>query len=542
MTFKCTIPGVSLKVFGRAIQSLSKIGDELYFEPREDGLFLRSVNSCRSAYACFQFAPNFFDHYVDVSLPAEMNEDEDEAFRCKIGMKSIMSVFRNLVNIDKTVEKCRISFNSDEDRLVFQMYCRHGIIKTHKLAFIECETLQAVSSKDMCPNKITSLPKLLCDAVLNFQANQEEITLIVRPDFLALQNYVDDDQDKSKVMRTEVTLSPDEFDQYQVGVDTDITFCLKELRAILAFADLTNLPLSLHFEGAGRPITFSITGDLSYEATFVLATLAEVEGPGNGPSSSQVQTNKLVKSSREQFHGTNHSSARLGKTASQLADQNAERRLEHEDRQADTQSDEQTMSFAVEDVSITNPASFVNRFEPGRKDNSSSIDNYKQNTISRSKQKSVGRNSCREATISDQHGRSGRERRGQTPAGQRVGEFESGNEDSYQGDFNNCDNRLAEVEAEQPVAVLPQAREENRLISAEGLEPGNSGSPVIPIQNADFSTVDDVDEEEEDDDEVPATPPSKKFRSVFFGTQSSTQPSQSQSKAAILALNSDSDD
>lgn len=34
-----------------------------------------------------------------------------------------------------------------------------GIIKTHNLAIIECETLQAVFSKDMSPNQLTAQAK-----------------------------------------------------------------------------------------------------------------------------------------------------------------------------------------------------------------------------------------------------------------------------------------------------------------------------------------------------------------------------------------------
>ena len=41
--------------------------------------------------------------------------------------------------------------------------------------------------------------------------------------------------DKSKVIYTELTLDPDEFDNYQVGIDTEITFCLKEFRVRLFF-------------------------------------------------------------------------------------------------------------------------------------------------------------------------------------------------------------------------------------------------------------------------------------------------------------------
>ena len=36
-----------------------------------------------------------------------------------------------------------------------------------------------------------------------------------------------------KAIRTELSLTPDEFDSYTVGVDTEVTFCLKEFRVCL---------------------------------------------------------------------------------------------------------------------------------------------------------------------------------------------------------------------------------------------------------------------------------------------------------------------
>ncbi|XP_022343172.2 cell cycle checkpoint control protein RAD9A-like [Crassostrea virginica] len=271
---KCVIPGVNIKVFGRAIHSLSKIGDELYIEPLPHGLALRTVNSSRSAYACFLFSPTFFQHYDDGN-PNVSSQDSDDGIRCKIAIKSCLTVFKSMSNVEKTVEKCQINLNVQKARLIFKLYCKHGIVKTHNLAFIECETLQAVFSKDMCPNQLTAQPRLLCDTVVNFQANQEEISLIVSPEKITFKNYVDDEPDPSKVVHTALNLDPDEFDNCQIGVDTNITFCLKEFRAVLAFAEVTAMPLNIKFETAGRPIVLSIDADSAFEANFVLATLAE---------------------------------------------------------------------------------------------------------------------------------------------------------------------------------------------------------------------------------------------------------------------------
>lgn len=53
-------------------------------------------------------------------------------------------------------------------------------------------------------------------------------------------------------VRTELALEPSEFDSLHVGVDTTITFSLKELRALLTFAEFFNLAVSGHFDTPGR--------------------------------------------------------------------------------------------------------------------------------------------------------------------------------------------------------------------------------------------------------------------------------------------------
>lgn len=139
---KCVITGANIKALGRAIHSLSRIGEELYFEPLDDGLCLRSVNSSRSAYACFNFAPLFF-HSFEVT---------GGSCHCKIYMKSVVSVFRSLPSLEKTVEKCLINLNTNSSRLVIQLFCKYGVTKTHNLSYQDCESLQAVYNPDTCPN------------------------------------------------------------------------------------------------------------------------------------------------------------------------------------------------------------------------------------------------------------------------------------------------------------------------------------------------------------------------------------------------------
>jgi len=55
-----------------------------------------------------------------------------------------------------------------------------------------------------------------------------------------------------KTVRTELCLESGEFDNYSIGVDTSITFCLREFRALLSFAEAVNLPVTANFDTGGR--------------------------------------------------------------------------------------------------------------------------------------------------------------------------------------------------------------------------------------------------------------------------------------------------
>jgi hypothetical protein len=77
-----------------------------------------------------------------------------------------------------------------------RLYYISGIKKVYKLAFEEVEPVQAVYSRDNCPNKIVSPPKKFIDCYNNFHAHLDEISLVVTKDGLKVKSYVDDAKSK----------------------------------------------------------------------------------------------------------------------------------------------------------------------------------------------------------------------------------------------------------------------------------------------------------------------------------------------------------
>ncbi|NXD45123.1 RAD9A protein, partial [Copsychus sechellarum] len=289
---------------------LSRIGDELYLEPTEGGLSLRAVNSSRSAFASFLFAPLFFQLYE----PGSTGPDT-ELFRCKVHMKSFLGIFRSLPSLEKSVGKCLILLKPRASRLVLQLHCKYGVTKTHNLAFQECERLQAVFDTQRCASRLCAPARVLAEAVVHFPLTLAEVTLGTGPGGkISLRNYVEEEAgescrgrgppphlgvpssspptpfpapEPSKTMVTEMWLAEDEFQSVAVAPGSHITFCLKEFRGLLSFAEASNLPLTIHFDEPGRPVIFTLD-DTVLEVHLVLATLSDLESNSQSPSTNGV--------------------------------------------------------------------------------------------------------------------------------------------------------------------------------------------------------------------------------------------------------------
>lgn len=113
---------------------------------------------------------------------------------------------------------------------------------------------------------------------------------------MLLRNYIESNVDSSKIIRTQISLKPLEFDSYAIGVDTTITFTLKEFRALLTFAEALNLPLQLHFETTGKPAVFIVHNGATFEAHFVLAT----SKPDSATQASSTQNTTVARNKRKE--------------------------------------------------------------------------------------------------------------------------------------------------------------------------------------------------------------------------------------------------
>ena len=217
--------------------------------------------------------------------------------RCKVMVRSLLLAFRSLSVLEKTVDSCSLETVGENCKLLVSMNCRHSVTKQFSVGLVECEALRAVYDITKCTNRWIIQAKVMQEANGNFLTNQEEVTMQLGIDSFKMSNYIDD-YDEKKHVHTELSMQPGEFEQFNLVEEANITFCLKELRSLLMFAEHLQMPISASFSQGGQPMVLTVSQGQSINCTYVLATLSE-DGSVIDTTTTTTPNNRLHSTMRD---------------------------------------------------------------------------------------------------------------------------------------------------------------------------------------------------------------------------------------------------
>jgi len=316
------VPAKSLRLFAKTLSCMSKIGNEVFLEGREERLVLRALSASRSAFAGITLHRAFFDHYslsttavAAVGGTASSSGSSSSACRCQVKLKALCAVFRSAALAQ--VERCVVVADTLQARLYVDLHCHRGVVKQYRIPFDdESEALEARYDTTGA-SRIVVRPRVLLDALANFrQTSADELTLILPPRtapatarILLRSTPVPPADPMQAPVVTECALDPHSLDEYSVepapnitasggggaGVyegGTSLTFSLKDFKHVCSLCEVVALPMTLQVTRSGQPLVCSTRFFNTFEAVFVQATLLEHPQQQPTPSSTQGSASK----------------------------------------------------------------------------------------------------------------------------------------------------------------------------------------------------------------------------------------------------------
>ncbi|OAX43299.1 hypothetical protein K503DRAFT_789596 [Rhizopogon vinicolor AM-OR11-026] len=306
---QATLNVVALKLSAliKALTCLSRYGDDLVIYANSEYLSFSATNSSLSAYCRFKYGRRFFSRY---KFKDGTMGDGVEDVKGQLLAKTLLSILKHKT-IEKTVDRCEFTIveatdlyeqdEPDEDqdtlesRLIIRLHCKYGIIKTHRLPLLIPTSLLSPGVPDSeDESRFTIGPRAIKDITEHFpnaRGAKSDPQLVwtfgdTEVEVKSLESSIDT-RGKAQ-LSTELTISADEFDVYEVYASpTTIGFHLREFNATIAFADSMGLCLDLRFTDPSAPLFIDVEGDES-ECLFVIST-SQINGSGTTAPSTSAQ-------------------------------------------------------------------------------------------------------------------------------------------------------------------------------------------------------------------------------------------------------------
>ncbi|PAV83789.1 hypothetical protein WR25_22949 [Diploscapter pachys] len=280
----------NLKIFSKAISALSRLAEDLFLEPSEEGLLIKTFNRSRSAYGKFTFQRDFFINTDTSKL------DPNTRNQCRVSMRTIMAIFKQIhYNGDLAFQQAKLVLNPNADTFIVEIKLAFDGIRTIEARVLENTSgFRASVDRNTLKNVCVLSGNLLHSIMKEVRQDSEDIVISASEDGFCFRNFGKFIAERR--CRTSVTLVGERCEQFSITRKTDIAISYKEFMAIVEFANRHMAFVSLYFDLPGRPFVIALEDTASYTAEFILATIEpddeeSMAGRLSGRANSQAKTN-----------------------------------------------------------------------------------------------------------------------------------------------------------------------------------------------------------------------------------------------------------
>ena len=271
--FRATVSESRLRSFSRAFFCCAKIGNALMLETDEDRVVFSTVNQQRSAYAKFAFSSSFFSVFRG---PAT-------AIKCKINLKTFLLAFRSL---GKT-RKLHFRLDGAQNEVQMELVDHNGIRRTYRFPFEDDAEVIGADFKTHGLNMVSSSAKMFQTRfVENFASALTEASVIPTSSSITMKSYITVSH-SAKFFHTECQISAADFSEFRIHPDAygqEITFPLREMKAMLGFCKELDNPFYLFFGMPGQPILMTNSDDGKTDI-YVMIVVSTLGDPDAAPAS-----------------------------------------------------------------------------------------------------------------------------------------------------------------------------------------------------------------------------------------------------------------
>ncbi|CZT50216.1 related to rad9 protein [Rhynchosporium secalis] len=313
-----TLNPESLDKLHSALACLSKFSEAVAIEASNDKLVLTALNSSKSAYASFTLGSKFFSKYHFKPIRPVGTPVRDK-FTCKIYNKALLSVFKGRTvdptrEKDTAVEKCDVSIEDGEgktkSRFVIRMTCRHGVLKTYRLTFEAVAPMHALFVKESANNSWSISSRTLREFVEHFGPGTEQLDIYSEDGRVSFTSYTEKIMSGNEVLKqplhTTIAVDTLEFGEFSVEEKLHIVISVKDFKAIVAHAGISNTMVKARYSHPASPMQFSYSEDGIF-SEFILMTIGDMRGASSTPVPIASRAHSKRPASRQPLEATSSS-------------------------------------------------------------------------------------------------------------------------------------------------------------------------------------------------------------------------------------------